>query len=158
MSIKKAMMGACVGAVAIAAPFIAKHEGVSLTAYNDPVRIPTICYGYTHNVKLGDTATPDQCAYLLKTETYKYLAAVDKYITAQMPDTRRAALTSFAYNVGIENFKNSTLRKKMNAGDTRGACDELLRWVYAKGKRLRGLERRRHNERDLCLKGISGQI
>lgn len=122
-------------------------------AYLDPVRVPTICYGHTEGVKLGQTKTDEQCADMLADELGDYMRIVEKYAKSPMPDTRKAALTSFVYNVGHHNFRKSTLLKKLNAGDTVGACNELPRWVYAKGVRLRGLELRREAEKELCLIG-----
>lgn len=55
----------------------------------------------------------------------------------------RGALYSFAYNVGTGNFQTSTLLRKINQGDPKGACDQLLRWTYAKGKQWKGLITRR---------------
>jgi len=148
---KTALAGS--SAAALAAAFIAPWEGLETKAYLDPVGIPTICYGHTRGVELGDEMSAEECDALLNDEILEYLQAVDNYIYVPMPDTRRAALTSFAYNVGIENFKRSTLRKKLNAGDVVGGCNELSKWVFAKGIKLRGLIRRRESERALCLEG-----
>ena len=145
---------ALTGVVLIASPFIATWEGLETSAYLDPVGIPTICYGHTKGVAIGDTKTKEECGALLNEELLEYLEAVDDYIYVPMPDTRRAALTSFSYNVGIENFKRSTLRKLMNEGKTREACEQLDRWIFAKGIKLRGLIRRREAEKELCLEGL----
>ena len=67
---------------------------------------------------------------------------------------RRAALVSFVYNVGGTKFGNSTLLKKLNAGDASGACAELSKWVYAGGVKLKGLVARRAEERQLCEVGL----
>ncbi len=71
-----------------------------------------------------------------------------------MPDTRKAALASFVYNVGETQFSRSTLLRKLNAGDVKGACAELSRWVYAGGKVYKGLVNRRMAERELCEQGL----
>ncbi len=133
---------------------IGAFEGLRTDAYLDPVGIPTICYGHTRGVEIGDQVNAQECHDLLTVEVQEYLQAVDDFIFVPMPDTRRAALTSFAYNVGIANFKRSTLRKLMNEGKTRAACDELSRWVFARGIKFRGLVRRREAERQMCLKGL----
>jgi len=146
------------GVAAIATPFIGKWEGLRIEAYLDPVGIPTICYGSTKGVELGQAMTKEECDALLNEELKIYLKAVDDFIFVPMPDTRRAALTSFTYNVGIENFKKSTLRRLMNEGQTRAACEELSRWVFAKGIKLRGLIRRRDEEKRLCLEGLTEEI
>lgn len=56
------------------------------------------------------------------------------------------AIADFAYNLGLGNLKASTLRKVLNEGDMEEAKVQLARWVYAGGRRLRGLELRRSAE------------
>jgi lysozyme len=91
---------------------------------------------------------------MLEARVGEFAAQVQSSIANPQPDTRIAALTSFAYNVGIDNFRKSTLLRKLNAGDIVGACNELPRWNKAKGQVLPGLVKRREAERQLCLKGI----
>lgn len=154
----KALAGSMAAALAIATPFVAHHEGRSLVAYLDPVRIPTICEGITRidgqPVQLGMTATPRQCDELMRYELSKAIGIVDLAVDVPLPETRRAALASFVYNVGPMAFLRSTLLRKLNAGDTAGACNELRRWVYAGGRKLNGLVTRREAERALCLQGV----
>ncbi|MGB0817423.1 MAG: lysozyme [Candidatus Puniceispirillaceae bacterium] len=142
------------GVVAIAGPFVAGWEGLRTDAYLDPVGIPTICYGHTRGVEIGHRATREHCEQLLAGELIEYAEAVHERVMVPMPDTRFAALTSFAYNVGIGNFERSTMLRLLNDGRTREACNELTRWVFAKGRILRGLQRRRHAEKELCLQGL----
>lgn len=142
------------GVIAAAISLVATFEGRSLVAYLDPVSIPTICEGYTHGVKMGDVATPEQCDALTKQEVLKALAVVDKSVAKPLPDGSRVALASFVYNVGPGAYQGSTLLRMLRAGDLRGACNQLSRWVYAGGKKLRGLERRREAERQICLSGL----
>lgn len=145
------------GALGIATALVGYFEGRSLVAYLDPVAIPTICDGYTHGVRMGDTATDEQCDELTRQEALKALAVVDGSVSRRLPDSTRAALASFVYNVGAGNYRSSTLLRKLRAGDIAGACRELPRWVYAGGKKLRGLERRRAAEMELCLSGVAGE-
>lgn len=142
------------GVIAAAVGLVAAWEGRSLVAYADPVGIPTICEGYTHGVRLGDVATPAQCDALTEQEVRKALAVVDRSVPQPLPDGVRVALASFVYNVGPGAFGGSTLVRKLRAGDLAGACNQLPRWVYAGGKKLRGLERRREAERQICLSGL----
>ncbi|HDP4777317.1 lysozyme [Pseudomonas aeruginosa] len=142
------------GALALAAALVTPFEGRSLVAYLDPVGIPTICEGITAGVRMGDMATPAECDALLKRELQRAVDAVDRQVLVPLPDTRRAALASFVYNVGEGQLARSTLLRKLNAGDVRGACAELSRWVYAGGKKLGGLVRRRAAERELCEVGL----
>lgn len=139
------------GAVAIAATAVAYFEGYRPAAYLDPVSIPTICYGHMAGVRLGQTKTKAECEELLRADLGVALATVDRLAVVPLPDTRRAALASFVYNVGPGSFQGSTLLRKLNAGDAVGACNELPRWVMAKGKVLPGLVERRKQERELCL-------
>ena len=77
-------------------------------------------------------------------------AQVDPHIKVQTTETQRAAIYSFAYNVGATATINSTLLKKLNAKDYAGACSELKRWVYAGGKKWKGLMNRRDVEYEVC--------
>jgi lysozyme len=151
---QKIAIGALTGAVGMAGAVVAWFEGRSLVAYLDPVGIPTICEGGTQGVKLGYVATSAECDALLEKELGIALAAVDRRVRVPLPDTRRAALASFVYNVGEGQFQRSSLLRKLNAGDVSGACAELSRWVYAGGRQLAGLVKRRAVERELCEAGL----
>ncbi|ATQ75098.1 lysozyme [Massilia violaceinigra] len=141
------------GWCAIAVTIVGGFEGLRQAAYLDPVGIPTICFGETKGVRMGQRATLDQCNAMLAASLQLANHAVDDCIRAPLPDYRRAALVSFAYNVGQTSLCGSTLARKLNAGDTLGGCDELLRWTYAKGIKLPGLVTRRQKERNYCLVG-----
>ncbi|QXI40426.1 lysozyme [Pseudomonas xantholysinigenes] len=142
------------GSLAMATVLVSHFEGRSLVAYIDPVGIPTICYGSTAGVKLGQTKTPEECQALLAGELGQACASVDRLVRVQLPPARRAALCSFVYNAGANAFATSTMLRKLNAGDARGACAQLDRWVYAGGKQLGGLVKRRQAERELCEVGL----
>jgi len=150
----KIAIGALTGVLGMTGALVSWFEGRSLVAYLDPVGIPTICEGVTLGVKLGDQATPAQCDQLLLRELRIALTAVDRQVRMPLPDTRRAALGSFVYNVGERQFSSSTLLRLLNSGDVRGACAQLSRWVYAGGKQLSGLVHRRAAERELCEVGL----
>lgn len=140
--------------LAVALTAVAGFEGLRTEAYKDPVGIPTICFGYTPGVQLGDKATVEECKQLLTDEVIVHGLDVSNVVKVSLSHEEQAAYTSFAYNVGARAFGNSTLLRKLNAGDRTGACNELPRWVYAKGIKLPGLVKRRIAERDLCLSGI----
>ncbi|PPE74606.1 lysozyme [Solimonas fluminis] len=129
---------------------VAGFEGLRTAAYRDPVGIPTICYGSTAGVRLGDTATRAQCEALLGRELLAAHDAMMACVRVPLTPGQRAAFTSFSFNVGSRAFCRSTLARRLNAGDYAGACAELGRWVHARGVRLPGLERRRAAERELC--------
>lgn len=134
-------------------------EGCRLTAYPDPGTggAPwTIGYGWTlpvdgKPVRPGmtiDQATADR---LLKTGLVSYENDVLKIVKVKLTQGQFDALVSFAYNIGSRALSTSTLLKKLNTGDIKGAADEFLRWNKAGGKVLNGLNRRREAERALFL-------
>jgi len=146
-------------AAALTPAVLTHFEDTKLEAYQDTGGVWTICTGSTEGVKEGDTATPEMCADLLAKESAKFEGAVERLVTVPMSAPRKTALTSFAYNVGIGNFKRSTLLKRINAQDP-NACEELSKWVYVKRKDCRiaknncmGIVHRRQAERELCEMG-----
>ncbi|CAM8498832.1 lysozyme [Enterobacter asburiae] len=139
------------GSVSIAGVLIQSQEGIKYTTYLDPVGIPTVCAGVTGpDVKMGKTYTKQECDALLYKHMQPAIKAVDESVKVKLNDYQKAALYSFTYNAGVGAFKSSTLLKKLNAGNTKGACDELRRWTYAGGKQWKGLVTRREIERELC--------
>lgn len=146
----KSLMAGAV--ISIAMPFVAREEGLRTVAYLDSANVPTICYGETNGVKLGDKKTSKECEDIFKMRLGAISAVVDATISPTLPPETHAALTSWAYNVGTTAMRNSTLVKRANAGDLRGACDELLKWKFAAGKPI--LLKRRERERELCLSGL----
>lgn len=144
-------LGATLG---IAGAVVAHFEGLETKAYKDPVGIPTICYGHTSTARLGQTKSVAECDQLLQGDLAIALADVDRMVKVPLPAERRAALTSFVYNVGGKKFESSTMLRKLNQGNAAGACAELSRWVNAGGKRLEGLVKRRAAERELCEVGL----
>lgn len=142
------------GAIAIAAAVIPSLEGVEHKPYQDVVGVWTVCYGHTGaDIIKSKTYTEAECQALLNKDLRNVANQIYPLIKRPIPDTTRAALYSFSYNVGAGAFSQSTLLKKINAGDTVGACNELRRWVYAGGMKWKGLMNRREIERDVCLWG-----
>lgn len=145
--------GAAITALAVS--LVAGFEGLRTVAYLDPVGIPTVCFGETKGVSLGDKYTVEQCKAMLGDRLVEFEAGMTKCIAnpARVPDKSYVAFLSFTYNVGVGAFCKSTLVKKLNAGDLIGACNELPKWVKAGGITLPGLVKRREAERQLCLEG-----
>lgn len=141
--------------VATAYPFIIGHEGERRTAYVDPVGVVTVCAGHTRTARLGQRLTEEQCRLLFEEDFKEAFAAVERHVRVPLTPERAVALSSFVFNLGETQFRNSTLVRRLNAGDTKGACDEFMRWIYAGGKVLHGLTIRRADERALCLQGIN---
>lgn len=133
--------------------FIKGFEGTEYSAYLDSAKVPTICTGSTKGVFLGQQATPAECEYRLVQDTSYAGKAVARCTTAKLSQEQYDAVVSFTFNVGGGAYCRSTLVRKLNAGDCRGAGAEFLRWDYAAGKRLRGLTTRRKAESALFLRG-----
>lgn len=146
------------GAIAIASAMITGSDGLEGPApvpYRDVVGVLTVCYGHTgSDIMLGKKYTEQECRALLSKDLGRVALQIDPYITQPIPDTTRAALYTFAYNVGTGSFKTSTLLRLLNTGDTAGACDQLKRWVYAGGQKWKGLMNRREIEREVCMMGV----
>ena len=145
--------GSAIAAVCCA--LVGGFEGLRLVAYADPVGIPTACFGETKGIKLGMRFTRQECEGMLIESLMSHERGMMACTKVDLPDDRYTALLSFTYNVGVGNYCGSTLVKKLNAGDVRGACDQLMRWTRAKGIELPGLVKRRAAERELCLKGVA---
>lgn len=129
----------------------------SVVAYPDPASGGdpwTIGYGSTGpDVKRGTVWTKPQCnARLLHDLNARFGPAVDKMVKGNATSANeKAALVSFAYNLGEDALRRSTLLRLHNDGNTAGAADQFLRWNRAGGKVMRGLTRRREAERALYL-------
>ena len=144
---------AVLAVVLITAPFVAEREGIVLSRYKDPVGIPTACGGETDSEVVGfkQLFTRDECIAVMGASLYAHAMALEPCVKRDIPRHEAAALLSFSYNVGVGNACNSTLMRKLNAGQP--WCAELGRWVYAKGIKLRGLVKRRAAERRMCETG-----
>ena len=151
---KRLVTASLAATVAIASAVVTHFEGLRTKAYLDPVGIPTVCFGHTATAAIGQVKTQGECQQLLEADLEIAIKSVDSLVTVYLPIERRAALVSFVYNVGAPKFAGSTLLRKLNAGDVRGACAELDRWVFAGGVQLNGLVARRAEERALCEVGL----
>lgn len=117
-----------------------------------PGDVPTIGFGRTDGVKIGDTTEPvREMVFLLNNLENKYAAGIRKCIKVPLHQHEFDSYVSLSYNIGISAFCNSTLIKKLNAEDYAGACEQILVWNKFKGKPLRGLTIRRQQEYDKCL-------
>ena len=147
---KKRVAAASLAASALALASIAAHEGFRATAYRDPVGIPTIGYGETHGVKMGDKITQKEALDRLRISADEHGKGMARCIRVPISQNEYDAYLDFTYNVGVGAFCKSTLVKKLNAGDYEGACKELLKWNKAGGRVLPGLTQRRQEEYKLC--------
>jgi lysozyme len=122
---------------------VAKFEGCRLKAYQDVVGVWTIGYGQTKNVTKGMVWTQQQANDDLLATLTEFGKQVASLVRVPIYQNQFDALVSFTYNVGVGNFKTSTLLRKVNACDFAGAHDEFVKWNKAGGKVITGLTRRR---------------
>lgn len=131
---------------------IVVHEGYNDRAYTPvPGDVPTIGFGTTEGVKLGDKITAPQAVIRALQDVSKFEGAVKRCVTVPLHQYEYDAYISLSYNIGSGAFCSSTLVKKLNAGDYPGACKEILRWDRFKGEPLRGLTIRREIEYKQCV-------
>lgn len=132
---------------------IRRYEGCYLRPYLCPAGRPTIFYGatfYKNGVKVQLTDPPgtlDQAEELLDWMLDRvYFPAVLSMCASIDTDGRMGSIVDFAFNLGVKALKNSTLRKKILAGDWESAKKEILKWNKGGGKVLEGLKKRRKAE------------
>lgn len=130
---------------------IAVHEGYSPVAYRPvPGDVPTIGFGTTDGVKMGDRTDPVQALTRKLADVQRFEGALRQCVRVPLHQHEYDAFLSLAYNIGPGAFCGSTLVRLLNAGQYREACDQILRWTKFKGEDLPGLVKRRSQERDLC--------
>ena len=122
-------------------------EGLKLKAYRDAAGVLTIGYGHTgKDVREGDRISPYWAKELLVKDIEAVERAVDALGVARTPG-QLDALVSLAFNIGVGRLNRSTLLKSIRDGGSKQQIKkEFKRWVYAGGKRLKGLELRREWE------------
>ena len=128
-------------------------EGFRAEAYKCPAGIWTIGYGTIQidgqPVREGMTISREQALQYAQQEVNKLTRQIHTIVAVPLNDNQLNALVDFAYNLGFNALKTSTLIRKLNAGDYNGAADQFDRWVYAGGKVLPGLVKRREAEKQL---------
>lgn len=129
---------------------IKTFEGLSLTAYLDPVGIWTIGYGHTAPwIKSGDWIYREEADEILKEDLLEAEQAVARSVAVPLTQNQFDALVSFTFNVGPGAFRSSTLLRLLNMANYLAASAQFPRWIYAGKITLPGLVRRRIAERQL---------
>lgn len=138
---------------------IAEFEGLSLRPYLCSAKKATIGYGNTYYkdgkkvTMLDKNITKEDALELLKVMVDAFAKEVSKLVVSPLNQNQFNALVSFAYNVGANNLKNSTLLKLINKDPNQLAIsNEFLKWVNAGGQKSKGLERRRIKESQIYFK------
>jgi lysozyme len=132
---------------------ITKHEGLVLKPYLCPAKVPTIGYGNTYYedgkkvTLLDQPITKERAFEMFKEIADRFAKAVSQSVTSDINQNQFNALVSFAYNVGVANFKKSTLLKLVNANPNNpNIKNEFMKWKKANGVVLNGLIKRRNDE------------
>jgi GH24 family phage-related lysozyme (muramidase) len=126
-------------------------EGCRLRAYDDGAKYPTIGWGHriwpeeTERFKNG--LTQEEADALFLVDKKKAENHIHDLVHFPLNQNQFDALVDFAYNAGAQNLRTSTLLKKINASDFKGAANEFGKWVFGGGKKLNGLVKRRDAER-----------
>jgi lysozyme len=143
----------------LAVAVVGQYEGLRLYAYKDVVGVWTACYGETKGIRPGMKFTKEQCDILFIGGLERHERGMRACLKDPdaIPEKPYVAFLSLTYNVGIGGFCKSTVARRANAGDLRGACDALLAWNKAGGRVVAGLVKRRKSERNLCLDGVNGK-
>ena len=122
---------------------IKKFEGCKTEAYLCSAGVPTIAFGRTKNVKMGDTCTQEQADAWLEEELEEYTGYVNDAVTQTLDQNQLDAMVAWTYNLGPTNLRSSTLLSVLNEGKMQEVPQQMRRWNKANGKVLPGLERRR---------------
>lgn len=135
--------------------FIPRWEGQDLIAKHnsfDPKGVITVCNGHTNyddpNLKEGDRYTAVMCSQLLAQDLPKYNAEMVSCLPKDLmvSNHEHVAMLSFVYNVGKNNFCNSSVGREFRAGHREQACRNMGKFTRAAGVELKGLENRRYDK------------
>lgn len=131
---------------------IAGWEGYKSVAYIPvPGDVPTIGFGTTQGVKMGDSIDPVTALQRKIRDVEVFEGAVKQCVKVPLAQHEYDAYLSLAYNIGSGAFCKSTLVRKLNTQDYEGACREILRWDRFRGEPLAGLTNRRQAEFKQCM-------
>lgn len=131
---------------------IKSFESLVLKAYKDTGGVPTIGWGHTNTVEMGQSISVQKAEELLDADIAEAEQIVNRHVRVPLTENQYSALVSFAFNIGDGQFMSSSLLRFLNAGKYTDAANQFLRWTYDNGKKLNGLARRREAERALFLK------
>lgn len=128
-----------------------EFEGLRLEAYRDAAGVLTIGYGHTRDVKEGDRISEYWARELLKEDIGRAAQLVLRLGVCRTQG-QLDALVSFTFNLGFQRLRKSTLLRAVKRQEPAAVIRrEFMRWVWAGGQRLKGLERRREWEADRFL-------
>lgn len=141
----------------VAINLVKRFEGCKLHAYLDGGGVATIGYGTTvynngNKVKIGDVIDQERADFEIKAHCEKIEKSILNLVHAKLNNNQLSAIISLVYNIGINNFRFSTMLKKINNNNFVGAANEFDRWVWDNGKVIKGLQNRREEEKQIFLR------
>ncbi len=131
---------------------IKRREGLRLTAYQDSAGVWTVGYGHTGKVFPGDVITQTDAAHFLREDVRWAETTISANVKVPLTQNQFDALVSWSFNVGVHNTIESTLVRRLNAGDYGAVASELMRWVKITNPKTgklvfnQGLQNRRMSE------------
>ena len=149
--------GGLAAAIALIIPVIQQWEGYEPRPYKDIVGVLTVCYGHTGpEIRPKAIYTDAECTDLLEKDIEKFASGVIK-ITPKIEDKPYvlASAISFSYNVGLGNYKKSSVAKNFNKEDYALGCAYMMVYNRAGGKYVQGLQNRREDEFSICIKEVT---
>ena len=132
MSLRTKVIAALTGATVLGGAItgvVQHNEGLSLTAYKDSAGVPTICYGETKGVKMGQRATLSACQKQLIESAGEHAKALDG-LPMQLSDVALVGSIDFIYNVGVAGFNGSAVKRHLKGLDYAAAAKAVLDWRY----------------------------
>lgn len=132
MSLRNKIVGALAGASLLGGGITAviqNNEGYSSVAYRDSAGVPTICYGETKGVQMGQKRSLSDCQKQLIQSAGEHAQALVG-LPESLPDVVLLGSLDMAYNVGVSGFSNSTVKRRLKQGDYRAAGQSVLQWKY----------------------------
>lgn len=132
MSLRNKVIAALTGATMLGGAItgvVQHNEGLSLTTYKDSAGIPTICYGETKGVKMGQRATLSDCQKQLIQSAGEHAKALDG-LPMQLSDVALIGSIDFIYNVGVAGFNGSAVKRHLKNLDYAAAGKAVLNWRY----------------------------
>lgn len=133
--------------------FIKSFEMEKLTVYNDGYGFPTVGIGHRvlpeDDLKLGDTITKERSAAFFERDIAEHSEPIRDLVKVSLTQGQFDALVSLVFNIGKQNFADSSLLARLNRGDYAGARERFDAWIKSNGKVSRGLQRRRDAEQEM---------
>lgn len=151
MSIRRASIASLVLSAAALVGIALKEGYTDQAIIPVPGDVPTLGFGTTDGVKLGDRTTPPQALARKLADVQKFEGAIRQCVRVPLHQHEYDAYVSLAYNIGSSAFCASTLVRLLNQEQYEDACRQILLWDRFKGQPLRGLTIRRQSEYAQCI-------